>query len=184
MNRKTKNNFICCVKIDFFNIYVNYDKKKMTCPKKMYKLDVINKYINELIHINNFNKYKNELKRSFYNCDRICGNCDEDICNKINKELIQNEILDENKLCNGCYENYCGECEELIHACEDCGNIGMYEENYIYFNGPIIKLCNGCDRNICDICLDSNECNECQLEYCFDCLNVDEICVECVNENK
>ena len=146
--------------------------------------DIINKYITELIHINNFNKYKNELIRSFYNCDSICGNCDEDICNKINKNLIQNEILDESELCNGCNENYCENCEELMYACGDCGDVGMYEEDYIYFNGPQIHICYGCDIEICDMCLDfyGNGCDKCVAKFCGDCVNEDNICEECANE--
>lgn len=145
--------------------------------------DIILEYITELLHINNFNKYKNELTRSFYNCDSLCMNCDEEICNKINKNLIQNEILDESELCNGCDENYCENCEELMYACAECGDVGIFEEDYIYFNGPILKYCDGCDREICDVCLeDSNNCVECGCEYCFDCLNIDKICLECENK--
>lgn len=144
--------------------------------------DIISENINELLHINNFNKYKNELKRSFYNCYCMCENCDEYICNKINKELIQNEILDESELCNGCNENYCEECEQLIYACEICGDDGMFEEDYIYFEGPMLYTCDGCGQEVCSICMDSDECIACSFKYCCECLNEDDICLECENQ--
>ena len=152
----------------------------MSCPIRMYKLDIINQYINELLHINNFNKYKNELIRSFYNCDCICENCDEDICNKINKELIQNEILNVNELCNGCDENYCQDCQESMYPCEECGDIGMFEEDYIYFAGPVLYYCDGCNQEVCDMCIDSN-CIKCSCKYCCECINEDGLCLECEN---
>ena len=152
----------------------------MICPKRMYRLDIINKYITELIHINNFNKYKNELIRSFYNCDNICENCDEYICNKINKEFIQYEILHENQLCNGCEKYYCEDCQELIYECNECGDIGMFEEDLIYFDGIIIFFCYGCDRDICDNCSDDLECNKCGCKYCIECLDNNGICIDCL----
>tara|TARA_R110002020_G_scaffold431343_1_gene641357 strand:- start:1467 stop:1901 length:435 start_codon:yes stop_codon:yes gene_type:complete len=116
--------------------------------------EIILKNINELIHINNFNRYKNELIRYFFNCDSICENCDQNICNKIHKELIQNEILNRNELCNGCDTDFCEDCEDKMHECKICGDVGMYEEDYVFFDGPMINDCYECGQDICEICYD------------------------------
>ena len=139
--------------------------------------DIISEYIIELTHINNFNKYKYELKRSFYNCDSRCDNCDDKICNKNN--LIISPCV---SLCDGCDKLLCEECEEKLYECNVCGDCGMFNEDITYYIGPTINICYGCDEDLCDDCFEHIDCNKCGSIYCPDCLNHDFICTDCVNE--
>ena len=142
--------------------------------------NIINKYINELDHIDNFKKYKNDLIRSFHTCISICENCDKNICNDIYKEFLHySDILIEDDLCDGCDKNYCNHCEDKIYICDECGDVGMYENDYIYFNGPKMNFCYGCDRDICENCFDNMDCDSCGFEYCPDCVNEDNLCGDC-----
>lgn len=138
-------------------------------PKKLYRYDLISKYIMELNHINNFNKYKNELIRYFYNCDSICLNCNKYICNKNLKQ----------DLCKGCCKIYCKNCRYNFSQCEECGDMGMFYHDIYYFNGLKVDICNGCYKDICEDCLLNMECINCCSVYCNDCLNEDDLCLDC-----
>jgi hypothetical protein len=143
----------------------------MSCPKKLYRIDIINNYINQMNHINNFNKYKNELKRSF-ECQNICENCQDNICS-MDSHYIHNEYDDSDR-------HFCDECIDIVFVCMSCDNYGVDNDYLIEFDGPYIELCYECNMELCDSC--HSNCSECGVMCCIDCLNDEYICPRCDDE--